>query len=201
VPIVRRALKILADREVSPQTGLLKSTLLQLDSTFSERNYGASSFLDFVEKLAQAGLVGLKHSGRSVMVELNESFDEGAAAAQPAARPAAAAGRGPVGAEPAPAVESQPMESPEAGVSRARSILAAATAARWPMYLRNVKQILRQAEGGFDERRYGFGGLLDLLKALQREGFLRVERDRRGGLRVFQGPMMQSAAVRAMPGL
>ena len=57
LPIVRRALKILADREVSPQTGLLKSTLLQLDSTFSERNYGASSFLDFVEKLAQAGLV------------------------------------------------------------------------------------------------------------------------------------------------
>ena len=56
-PIVRRALKILADREVSPQTGLLKSTLLQLDSTFSERNYGASSFLDFAEKLAQAGLV------------------------------------------------------------------------------------------------------------------------------------------------
>ena len=48
-PIVRRALKILADREVSPQTGLLKSTLLQLDSTFSERTYGGSSFLDFAE--------------------------------------------------------------------------------------------------------------------------------------------------------
>src|SRR5262249_42476983 len=83
-PIVRRALKILADREVSPQTGLLKSTLLQLDSTFSERTYGASSFLDFVEKLAQAGLVGLKHAGRSVMVELNERFDEGSAPAAPA---------------------------------------------------------------------------------------------------------------------
>src|SRR5205823_13965139 len=75
-PVVRRALKILADREVSPQTGLLKSTLLQLDSTFSERNYGASSFLDFVEKLAKAGLVQLKHAGRSVMVELNDGFDE-----------------------------------------------------------------------------------------------------------------------------
>src|SRR5256885_8053416 len=84
VPLVRRALKILADREVSPQTGLLKSTLLQLDSTFSERNYGASSFLDFVEKLAQAGVVTLKHAGRSVMVELNESFDEGAAPASAA---------------------------------------------------------------------------------------------------------------------
>src|ERR1700710_2151847 len=74
-PLVRRALKILADREVSPQTGLLKSTLLQLDSTFSERNYGASSFLDFVEKLSQAGLVQLKHAGRSVMVELTENAD------------------------------------------------------------------------------------------------------------------------------
>ena len=77
---MRRALKILADREVSPQTGLLKSTLLQLDSTFSERNYGASSFLDFAEKLAQAGLVQLKHAGRSVMVELNGSFEESDAA-------------------------------------------------------------------------------------------------------------------------
>ena len=77
-PLVRRALKILADREVTPQTGLLKSTLLQLDSTFSERSYGASSFLDFAEKLAQAGLVQLKHSGRSVTVELNpQSSDEG----------------------------------------------------------------------------------------------------------------------------
>src|SRR4029079_13870477 len=75
-PIVRRALKILADREVSPQTGLLKSTLLQLDSTFSERNYGASSFLDFAEKLAQAGLITLKHAGRSVMVELNAGATE-----------------------------------------------------------------------------------------------------------------------------
>ena len=74
---MRRALKILADREVTPQTGLLKSTLLQLDSTFSERNYGASSFLDFAEKLAQAGLVQLKHAGRSVMVELNAEFHRG----------------------------------------------------------------------------------------------------------------------------
>ena len=81
-PIVGRALKILADREVSPQTGLLKSTLLQLDSTFSERNYGASSFLDFVEKLAAAGLVQLKHAGRSVMVELNDGVPEDAEAAR-----------------------------------------------------------------------------------------------------------------------
>ncbi|MEP7118569.1 MAG: NYN domain-containing protein, partial [Acidobacteriota bacterium] len=56
VPLVRRALKVLADREVTPQLGLLKSTLLQLDSSFSERDYGVSSFRDFAEKLAEKGI-------------------------------------------------------------------------------------------------------------------------------------------------
>src|SRR4051812_8746030 len=51
LPLVIRALKVLSEREVSPQLGLLKSTLLQLDSTFSERSFGAGSFRDFVEKL------------------------------------------------------------------------------------------------------------------------------------------------------
>ena len=54
---MKRALKVLVDREVSPQLGLLKSTLLQLDSTFSERDYGASTFRDFIEKVAQTGIV------------------------------------------------------------------------------------------------------------------------------------------------
>ncbi len=218
-PIVRRALKILADREVSPQTGLLKSTLLQLDSTFSERNYGASSFLDFAEKLAQAGLVLLKHSGRSVMVELNPAFSDDGEAVAPKPRPAdaevqeAAAGDGD-GEAPRPL---RPMETaarrtrrqhrPQEtlprlgdnadGVRAAGVLMAAATGARWPMYLRNVKQILRA--GSFDERRYGFGGLMDLLKACQRDGLVRIERDRRGGLRVFQGPNMARSTPVAAP--
>ena len=69
LPIVKRALKVLSEREVTPQLGLLKSTLLQLDSTFSEREYGASSFRDFMEKVAQTGAVTLKHAGRSMLVE------------------------------------------------------------------------------------------------------------------------------------
>ena len=48
---------MLTEREVSPQLGLLKSTLLQLDSTFSERSYGAGSFRDFVEKLEEIGVL------------------------------------------------------------------------------------------------------------------------------------------------
>lgn len=209
-PIVRRAIKILADREVSPQTGLLKSTLLQLDSTFSERNYGASSFLDFTEKLAQAGLVQLKHSGRSVMVELNSGFvDEGeqparprqasesegesfpSIAATPEATPVADIAPRPAGNGAIAAAEPQMptrLGDNAEGVRLAGQLMGAATNARWPMYLRNAKQILRAA--GFDERRYGFGGLIELLKACQRDGLVRVERDRRGGLRVFQGPAL-----------
>src|SRR5439155_26288382 len=168
-PIVRRALKVLSDREVSPQTGLLKSTLLQLDSTFSERNYGASSFLDFAEKLAQSGLVQLKHAGRSVMVELNDGFEDGDSAKADlkvrtttdedsasvtdvvqAFRPA----EGKPGQDQRPPVEA--TGSPAEGVRLVGQILRNATVARWPMYLRNVKQILRAADAGFDERRYGF---------------------------------------------
>ncbi|HWF86797.1 MAG TPA: NYN domain-containing protein [Vicinamibacterales bacterium] len=239
-PVVKRALKILADREVTPQTGLLKSTLLQLDSTFSERNYGASSFLDFVEKLANTGFVHLKTSGRSVMVELNPSFDDGekTRAALPesemtdiaaattvlpageavapaqlsgaapfassgvtpfapsgvaqAFRPAGEHGSRPGGDQDRSAEPIGPPAGDQAdGVRHVAGILAAATTARWPMYLRNVKQILRAADNGFDERRYGFGGLMDLLRACQRENLIRLERDRRGGLRVFQGSALQ----------
>ena len=73
LPLVKRALKVLADREVTPQLGLLKSTLLQLDSTFSERDYGTGTFRDFIEKVAERGLVSLKQAGRSVLVELADN--------------------------------------------------------------------------------------------------------------------------------
>jgi uncharacterized protein (TIGR00288 family) len=221
-PIVRRALKILADREVSPQTGLLKSTLLQLDSTFSERNYGASSFLDFAEKLAQSGLVQLKHAGRSVMVELTPDFSEEGESQKPRPIVDAEGSEGvttdvtPTFIPPADASQAvgggfdasqggrPPMQEPltrlgdnSEGVRVAGQHMTSAVNARWPMYLRNVKQILRAA--GYDERRYGFGGLLELLKACQREGLVRVERDRRGGLRVFQGPTLARTAAATAP--
>jgi hypothetical protein len=100
----------------------------------------------------------------------------------------------------APAAAAPPIEpagDQAAGVQTVGRMLAAATTARWPMYLRNVKQILRAADSGFDERRYGFGGIMDLLRACQREGLIRLERDRRGGLRVFQGAALQRAVPAA----
>ena len=55
------------------------------------------------------------------------------------------------------------------------------------MYLRNVKQIFRQATPAFDERAYGYGNLVDLLRAAQKDGVVRLDRDRQGVVRVFQG--------------
>ena len=192
-PLVKRALKVLAEREVSPQTGLLKSTLLQLDSTFSERNYGSSSFLDFAEKLAQAGLVGLKTSGRSVMVELNPDFVDVEAPAQEIVDVKVGVADVVQPFRPDNVVQAFPPAPPASPDKQAEGIrlvahaLRNASNPRWPMYVRNVKQILRAADSNFDERRFGFGGLMDLLRACQREGLIRMERDRRGGLRVFPG--------------
>jgi len=77
--------------------------------------------------------------------------------------------------------------TPADGVRELRRILEAAEIRRWPMYLRNVKQLLRQPATRLDERAYGFGNLLDLLRAAQKEGVLRVDRDRQGVIRVFRG--------------
>jgi uncharacterized LabA/DUF88 family protein len=188
VPLVRRALKVLADREVSPQLGLLKSTLLQLDSTFSERNYGASTFRDFAERLEKSGVVSLKVAGRNILVELKDdergSVEESDSVAPGIVEPAQVVPF-------TPAVPADPALQSE-GVAEVRRLLGGSTALRFPMYVRNVRQVLRAADASFDERRFGFGGLMDLLRACQRDGLLRLERDRRGALRVFPGSQLGS---------
>jgi hypothetical protein len=192
LPLVKRALKVLADREVSPQLGLLKSTLLQLDSSFSERDYGVSSFRDFAERLEKQGFVTLKHSGRTTLVEL---ADDGAGETVEAAPPPARATVPTASADvPGPDDDADEHGAPTngniaEGVALIRAILAEATAPpRWPMYVRQLKQFIRNARPDFDERRYG--SILDLMRACQKDGFLRLERDRQGGLRVFaSGPV------------
>ena len=192
VPLVKRALQVLVDREVSPQLGLLKSTLLQLDSSFSERDYGVSTFRDFADKLAEQGLVALKQQGRSTLVELPpnpmspqvDATSSGAAAGVEDGEPAAAP-------PPLREILEQPDSGPGAaelslgdGVALVRKALAeAASPPRWPMYPRQFKQFLKNAQPDFDERRYG--SINDLMRACQKDGLVRLERDRQGGLRVF----------------
>ena len=45
----------------------------------------------------------------------------------------------------------------------------------------------------------GSPGLMELLRACQKENLVRLERDRRGGLRVFQGSALQRAARGSQP--
>ena len=54
---------------LQPQLGLLKSTMLQLDSAFTEKAYGATSFSDFVEKLKKAGSVNVSGQGGRYIIE------------------------------------------------------------------------------------------------------------------------------------
>ena len=73
MPLVERALQVLERRAVQPQLGLLKSTMLQLDSAFTEKAYGATSFSDFVEKLKKAGNVNVSGQGGRYIIERKTS--------------------------------------------------------------------------------------------------------------------------------
>ncbi len=222
IPLVKRALKVLADREVSPQLGLLKSTLLQLDSTFSERDYGVSTFRDFIEKIAKTGIITLRHSGRSMLVDAAEGMSEISDVSPGAALPASAqliptASRTPAADYPAAPdgvlpeagqPPSQPVRvQPDAGtpssapaaivrdpeqvqqiVDQTKEVFSrAAQPPRWPMYVRQLKQYIRGVDANFDERKWGFATVMEFLRVCQREGLFRLERDRRGQVRVFPG--------------
>ena len=195
------------ERGVSPQLGLLKSTLLQLDSTFSERNYGAGSFRDFVEKLAKAGVLTVYPGKGGWLVAPTDgappaaeiSTDEsdaqpGESRTAPAATQAPATDLSPNGHGPIAV-----LGSPADGLTEFRKLLSTAEIRRWPMYLRNVKQVFRQASPAFDERAYGFGNVVDLLRAAQKDGIVRVERDRQGVVRVFQGAAAGARGASSVP--
>jgi uncharacterized LabA/DUF88 family protein len=203
IPLVKRALKVLTDREVSPQLGLLKSTLLQLDSTFSERDYGVSTFRDFIEKLAKTGLVTLRHSGRSMMVDAVEAQDgsEAAEVLTPAhVTPALAGAPAAVAAPPAPATTPviNPAQMQQIVESTRDVFIRAPQPPRWPMYVRQLKQFIRGVDQTFDERKWGFGTVMEFLRVCQREGLFRLERDRRGQIRVFPGTALQTAPMVAV---
>jgi hypothetical protein len=186
---------------------LLKSTLLQLDSTFSERDYGVSTFRDFIEKVAKTGLVTLRHSGRSMIVDAVEALEgaelnEIAAPPQAPAAPAAAIATS-TPAPPQPHTVPAPAHDPEQVQQIAeatRDIFNRATQQpRWPMYVRQLKQYIRGVDQAFDERKWGFATVMEFLRVTQREGIFRLERDRRGQVRVFPGAALQAPGIAAPP--
>jgi uncharacterized protein (TIGR00288 family) len=83
MPLVDRALQVLERREVRPQLGLLKSTMLQLDSTFNEKAYGSSSFTDFVEKLQKENYVTVTGGEGRYMIKRKSTTAAEKATAKP----------------------------------------------------------------------------------------------------------------------
>jgi hypothetical protein len=160
MPLVERALGVLERREVRPQLGLLKSTMLQLDSTFNEKAYGASSFTDFVEKLEKADFVEVTGGEGRYMIRMK-------------------------GGGVAP---EKPGHKPEQAIPLLRDVLEthrlevdngslADELAEW----------VRQEQPNFDWREYGFQEFSELLNYAQDKGLVRNQADEERGLIVYLG--------------
>lgn len=202
LPNIQRALTVLAERGVSPQLGLLKSTLLQLDSTFSERDYGVGTFLEFMQKMDEAGLLRLRKIDRGYLVESATKPPEAPAAAQPqetAEAPPAGeefAGRSEAASEEASSAAPEVSMTVEQALETLRRALELESdkSPNRPLYLRHIRHGLRAVDKDFDERRAGFARITDLLHRAQREGWLSLQRDRKGVLRMFYRPQAEGAS-------
>jgi uncharacterized protein (TIGR00288 family) len=198
---VQRALKILADRGVQPQLGPIKSTLLNLDSTFSERDFGVSSFREFIQKLADKGLLTMKRIDQGYLVETNGDSERDNTAERPAkeeARPSSESSGGK--SEAASSASSSSADAPETPAAPASTepippeeglkLLGQAAAnlaekrSGKPVYVRHLAQELRAIVGEFDESRFGFRTLTEMAHEAQKAGLLSMQRDRVGAWRV-----------------
>jgi len=159
MPLVERALGVLERREVRPQLGLLKSTMLQLDSTFNEKAYGAGSFTDFVEKLQKADFVEVTGGEGRYMIRMKGGN-----------------------------VPEKPSAKPEQAIPILRDVLEthrfdidngamADELADW----------VRQDHPNFDWHEFGFQEFSELLNYAQDKGLVRNQADEEKGLIVFLG--------------
>jgi uncharacterized protein (TIGR00288 family) len=171
MPLVERALGVLERREVRPQLGLLKSTMLQLDSTFNERAYGASTFTDFVEKLQKADYVEVTGGEGRYMIRMKG----GAAPEKPGAKP-----------EEAIPVLRDVLENHRMDVDNGA---LAEDLAEW----------VRQDRPNFNWIDYGFQAFGELLNYAQDKSLVRIQADEEKGLIVFLGAEFHPPAAPPEP--
>jgi uncharacterized protein (TIGR00288 family) len=159
MPLVERALGVLERREVRPQLGLLKSTMLQLDSTFNEKAYGASSFTDFVEKLQKADYVEVTGGEGRYMIRMKG----GGAPEKPSAKP-----------EQAIPLLRDVLETHRFDVDNGAM---AEELAEW----------VRQEQPKLNWNEFGFQEFSELLNYAQDKGLVRIQADGERGLIVYLG--------------
>jgi hypothetical protein len=159
MPLVERALQVLERREVTPQLGLLKSTMLQLDPTFSEKAYGAGSFTEFVEKMKNADYVNVTGAEGRYVIERKT-----------AAKP------------------EEPAHRPEEALPLLRDVLethrleldSGAPA-------EDLETWVRADHEDFSPQKYGFQEFQEFLNYAQDKLLVRVEPHEERGLMVFLG--------------
>jgi hypothetical protein len=156
LPLLGRALNVLAGREHEPLLGLVKSTMVQLDSTFTERDYGVSSFLDFAKKLAADGLIRLDRQNGNYLIGGMEGE------------------------------QIAPKESREdTALNVLREVLQeAAQRGRREFHIHGLKQFVSKLRPGFDERKYGFKQFSALMNLAHDRGLVSIAPDERGAMRV-----------------
>jgi len=160
MPLVERALQALERRGVRPQLGLLKSTMLQLDSAFSEKVYGSGSFTDFVEKLQKANFVHVTGGeGRYMIKRIGAVGPEKSTVRPEAALPVLR-----------DVLETHRMEVDEGVPSDAL--------AEW----------VKQEHPDYDWKQYGFQEFSELLNYAQDKLVVRINPDEEKGLTVYLGP-------------
>ena len=160
MPLVERALQVLERRAVQPQLGLLKSTMIQLDSTFSERAFGAHSFSEFVEKLKKADYVNVTGSGGRYMIERK-----------------AATG-----------IAARPLPQPEEALPILRDTLETHRIEIEEGALADqLAQWVQEERPGFESKNYGFQEFAEFLNYAQDKLLVRIQPDEEKGLLVFLG--------------
>ena len=172
MPLVERARVVLERREVRPQLGLLKSTMLQLDSTFNEKAYGASSFTDFVEKLQKADYVEVTGGEGRYMIRMKGG---GAAPEKPGAKPE----------------EAIPLLRDVLEVHRMELDNGAPA--------EELAEYVHQDHPNFDWRQYGFQEFGELLNYAQDKGLVRIQADEEKGITVYLGTEFHPPAAPPQP--
>jgi len=172
MPLVERALGVLERREVRPQLGLLKSTMLQLDSTFNEKAYGASSFTDFVEKLQKADYVEVTGGEGRYMIRMKGG---GVAPEKPGAKPE----------------EAIPLLRDVLEIHRLEMDNGAPA--------EELAEFVHQDHPNFDLRQYGFQEFGELLNYAQDKGLVRIQADEEKGITVYLGAEFHPPAAPPAP--
>ncbi len=172
MPLVERALGVLERREVRPQLGLLKSTMLQLDSTFNEKAYGAGSFTDFVEKLQKADYVEVTGGEGRYMIRMKGG---GVTPEKSSAKPEQAL---PLLRD---VLETHRLEMDDGALAE------------------DLAEWVRQEAPNFDGRQFGFQEFGELLNFAQDKGVVRVQADEEKGLIVYLGAEFHPPAAPPEP--